>query len=314
MPIEILTGNNTLAIKQQVATHKGKLDPNWWSTSCHQVDAQAGIDTVAQKLKSLALNLPLGSPSQLIVVEPCELKGTEAEPELTWLNKITDHTTLLLVCPNLDKRLKITKYLLALGQLQTFTLPQSWQTSEIEDLVNEAALRMGVRLTKAQIAHLASAAGSDPWKIQSSLKIIQLVPKQNLTSQYLLQLIPNHNHTTLQLADAVRQKQERLALAILSELENLHPNEVVATLVTQFRTWLLVKKLSDTIKNSTELARQANVANPNRIYYLRQEVENTTLQQLQSVFVRLNTLKFSLMTGKANRDLMHCVVLECCQP
>ncbi|KAM3109426.1 hypothetical protein ACJ2PR_27615 [Phormidesmis sp. 146-33] len=73
---------------------------------------------------------------------------------------------------------------------------------------------------------------------------------------------------------------------------------MVVTLLTQFRTWLWVKSaLASGIQNNTEIAQLCNVGNPNRLYYLRQEVATTPLRTLVQALTQLVDLDISLKQG-----------------
>ena len=73
---------------------------------------------------------------------------------------------------------------------------------------------------------------------------------------------------------------------------------MVATLLTQFRTWLWVKSaLASGIQNNTEIAQLCNVGNPNRLYYLRQEVATMPLRTLIQAVTKLVDLEMSIKQG-----------------
>ncbi|MGA7932868.1 MAG: hypothetical protein WCA35_04755 [Kovacikia sp.] len=78
---------------------------------------------------------------------------------------------------------------------------------------------------------------------------------------------------------------------------------MVATLLTQFRTWLWVKSaLASGIQNNTEIAQLCNVGNPNRLYYLRQEVATMPLRTLIQVVTKLVDLEMSIKQGSVQTN------------
>jgi DNA polymerase III subunit delta len=80
---------------------------------------------------------------------------------------------------------------------------------------------------------------------------------------------------------------------------------IAATLLTQFRTWLWVKSaMSATgyayifgVQKDSELAQLSSISNPNRIYYLRQEVTNTSINALAKAVIMMLDLEMSIKKG-----------------
>lgn len=72
-----------------------------------------------------------------------------------------------------------------------------------------------------------------------------------------------------------------------------------ATLITQFRTWLWVKSAlaSATPLRDTELADCCGISNPKRLYYLRQEVSEISIQFLTRTVAELFSLENHLKQG-----------------
>ncbi|WP_446879381.1 hypothetical protein [Phormidesmis sp. 146-33] len=113
-------------------------------------------------------------------------------------------------------------------------------------------------------------------------------------------MIPCQTQSSLQLAEAVRNGESEAVVRLIDELlARSEPMLVmVVTLLTQFRTWLWVKSaLASGIQNNTEIAQLCNVGNPNRLYYLRQEVATTPLRTLVQALTQLVDLDISLKQG-----------------
>jgi DNA polymerase-3 subunit delta len=80
---------------------------------------------------------------------------------------------------------------------------------------------------------------------------------------------------------------------------------IAATLLTQFRTWLWVKSaMSATgyayifgVQKDSELAQLSSISNPNRIYYLRQEVTNISINALAKAVIMVLDLEMSIKKG-----------------
>ncbi|MEB3289007.1 MAG: DNA polymerase III subunit delta, partial [Leptolyngbya sp.] len=105
------------------------------------------------------------------------------------------------------------------------------------------------------------------------------------------------------------------ALGLAADL--LNRNEpalrMVATLVSQFRLWLWLKVMeAERITSEAEIAAAAEIANPKRIYFLRQEIRGTTLAQLQRSLPLLLELESELKLGRDEQATLHTKVIELC--
>lgn len=70
-------------------------------------------------------------------------------------------------------------------------------------------------------------------------------------------------------------------------------------MLTQFRTWLWVKSaMLAGIQRDAELARLCQIHNPNRLYYLRQEVANLSVASLVATIQDLLRLETTLKQGR----------------
>ena len=59
--------------------------------------------------------------------------------------------------------------------------------------------------------------------------------------------------------------------------------KITATLTTTFRTWLTVKQMIITgCQDDNTIAQLADVKNPKRLYYIRQEVANCCVNRLKN--------------------------------
>jgi hypothetical protein len=74
-----------------------------------------------------------------------------------------------------------------------------------------------------------------------------------------------------------------------------HPQAIVSTLITQFRTWLWVKSaIEGGMKKDMDIAQLCGVGNPKRMYFLRQEVRTHSLVSLSQVLTKLLDLEIDL--------------------
>jgi DNA polymerase-3 subunit delta len=160
---------------------------------------------------------------------------------------------------------------------------------------------MKLRLAKDVVEYLAAAIGNDMTRAASELRKLAIYTNgQPVGLAEVQSLIPCQTQSNLQLAEAVRNGESETVVRLIDELlSRSEPMLVmVATLLTQFRTWLWVKSaLASGIQNNTEIAQLCNVGNPNRLYYLRQEVATMPLRTLIQAVTKLVDLEMSIKQG-----------------
>ena len=299
--IVLLTGDDQFAIRQKLEQYKAELDPQWLEFCYHRFPASA-----LEQAVSAARTPSLSGGKRLVIVEDCNLKqwGDAQLESLQQLVQVPDSTTLVFMATNVDKRLKIYKHLIKYGQCFELSLIPPWRTDLIKEAIATQAKRMKLRLPKDVIEYLAEAIGNDIIRVASELH--KLATHANGQPIYLAEvqsLIPCQTQSNLQLAEAVRNGESEVVVRLIDELlARSEPVMVmVATLLTQFRTWLWVKSaISSGIKNNTEIAQLCNVGNPNRLYYLRQEVATMPIKSLIQAVTKLVDLEMAIKQGYVN--------------
>lgn len=301
--IVLLTGDDQFAIRQKLKQYKAELDPQWLEFCYYRFSASA-----LEQAISAARTPSLSGGKRLVVVEDCNLKQwSDAQLEsLQHLAQVPDSTTLVFMATNVDKRLKIYKHLVKYGQYFELSLIPPWRTDLIEEAIAIQAKRMKLRLPKDVIEYLAEAIGNDMIRAASELR--KLATHANGQPIYLAEvqsLIPCQTQSNLQLAEAVRNGESEAVVRLIDELlARSEPVMVmIATLLTQFRTWLWVKSaISNGIKNNTEIAQICNVGNPNRLYYLRQEVATMSFKPLIQAVIILVNLEMAIKQGTIHTE------------
>ena len=101
-------------------------------------------------------------------------------------------------------------------------------------------------------------------------------------------------------------------------MELIRNNEVglriCATLVGQFRTWLLIKLMQESgERDDKAIAEVAEISNPKRIYFLKQEVQGLNSQKLMRSLSILLRLEADLKHGKDETATLQTAIIELCQ-
>ncbi|PMB02473.1 DNA polymerase III subunit delta, partial [Fischerella thermalis CCMEE 5196] len=116
------------------------------------------------------------------------------------------------------------------------------------------------------------------------------------------QLVSNHNTDYQKLTMAMLRNHSNLAIAQVDKLldSNEHPLKIVATLTSVFRTWLITKAGVETKLSEMKIAEIAELKNPKRLYYLKDEVKSVGVQKLKNSLTLLLQLETELKSGTNN--------------
>ncbi|MEA5580717.1 DNA polymerase III subunit delta [Nodularia harveyana UHCC-0300] len=324
MPMCIYWGEDDFAMEKAVATLRDRiLDPLWISFNYTSLSPDQP-DAVITALNE-AMTPAFGAGSRLVWLintTLCQHCPENVLAELTrTLSVIPENSWLLLTTRNKpDERLKSTKLLKkSATEFREFPLIPPWKTELLVKSVNQVAQTVGVKLTSRTAEILAEAVGNDTRLLYNEMEKLRLYTIDSgkpLDVDSITQLVRNTTQNSLQLAAAIRIGNTGKALTILADLINAaEPGlRVVATLIGQFRTWLLVKiAMESGERNSQAIAKIAEVGNPKRIYFLQEEVKKLSMQQLISCLPILLELEVSLKQGSNEVSTLQTKVIELCQ-
>ncbi len=160
-----------------------------------------------------------------------------------------------------------------------------------------------------------NAIGNDSERRNQELeKLLLYAGDSKLGKSQVAQLVAINTQTSLQLASAIKAGQALLVAQLTQELlaKGEPPLKLIATLITQFRTWLWTKlALAEGIKTNAEIAQIANVGNVNRVYYLRQEVAKCSVRNLSRAVVLLYELQIAYPQGMKVDSLQSRLLITC---
>jgi DNA polymerase-3 subunit delta len=322
MSIYLYWGDDNFAISKAVDTLRGSvLDPNWASFNYDKISPEQ-TDAIILALNQ-AMTPPFGMGRRLVwladtnVCQQCS-EQLLAELERT-LPAIPESAVLLLTSGNKpDRRLKSTKLLEKYAEIQEFSQIPPWKTELLVQQVRKAVQQVGVKLNNSAVELLAESVGNDTRQLFNELEKLQLYAGTTATinEQAVVALVNANTQNSLQLAAAIRQGKTAQALQLVSDLisHNEPTLRIVATLIGQFRTWLWVKMMiEDGERDEKAIASAAEVSNPKRIYFLRQEIQSISSRQLTSTLPLLLELEISLKRGADPMSTLQTKVIELCQ-
>lgn len=324
MPIYFYWGDDDFALNRAVEALRDRtLDPDWASFNYDKIPPEQS-DGITQALNQV-MTAPFGTGSRLVWLVETSLAQRCSEELLSELDRtlpaIPDTNVLLLTSSSKpDGRIKSTKLLQKYAEIREFALIPPWKTDQIIEQVRRSAQEMGVKLTRDAVQLLADSVGNQSRQLYLELEKLSLHSKSQsepLDEAIVASLVTNYTQNSLQLASAIQQGDTGKALTLVADLfkQNEPPLRIVSTLVGQFRTWLWIKLMVESgERDDREIARMAEVSNPKRIYFLKQEVRSLPLDSLRQTLPLLLELEFSLKSqGGDPMAVLQTKVIELCQ-
>ncbi|MCE2718866.1 MAG: DNA polymerase III subunit delta [Dolichospermum sp.] len=323
MPIYVYWGEDDFAMEKAIVTLRERvLDPLWASFNYTSFPPEQ-TDSIVQALNQV-MTPPFGAGGRFVWLMNTTISQNCPDHILAELQRtvkvIPPDSTLLLTSRNKpDERLKSTKLLKQFATFCEFPLIPPWKTELLVQSVQQAAQTLGLKLNPLVVELLAESVGNDTRLLYNELEKLRLYTQNSrkpLDVNIVSELVRNTTQNTLQLATAIRTGDTPKALGILNDLSNsAEPGlRIVATLIGQFRTWLLVKMMMESgERNPQAIAQFAEITNPKRIYFIQQEVKSLPLKQLILALPVLLELEVSLKQGASETSTLQTKVIEMCQ-
>ena len=322
MPIYLFWGEDDFSLNLAVEQLRQKvLDPNWVQFNYDKLTGEQPGSTI--EALNLALTPVFGMGERLVWLVNttiCQSCSRDLLSELERSLAVIPATSHLLFTSRKkpDGRLKSSKLLKDCAQIREFSLIPPWKTEKITQKVQQFAKEVGVKLNQSATELLAESVGNDTRRLWSELEKLSLYGKTSnkpLDAEVVSTLVMANTQNSLKLAEAIRSGNQAQALGLVAALINLNEPalKIVATLVSQFRTWAIVKLMMESgEKDNKEIAIAAEVGNPNRIYYLRSEVFSISSHQLLSSLPLLLELEFNLKRGAEPLSTLQTKTIELC--
>ena len=323
MPVYLYWGEDDFAIAQAVEKLQQRvLDPSWLQFNYHKIPSDQteavieGLNQAMTPVFGMGDRLVWLADTQLCQQKPSDAIAEELKRTLAVIPE-TSHL-LLTTSKKPDGRLSSTKLINKYAQVKDFSLIPPWKTDLIAAQVKTTAQEFNLNLTPEAIATLADSVGNDTrrlWNELEKLTIYRGDSDRTLTEADVTALVLCNTQNSLQLAAAIKDGQPDTALGLVTDLVNLNEPalKIVATLVGQFRTWTIVKLMTEAgTTDKGAIAAAAGINNPNRLYYLRQEIQHTTSQQLTAALPLLLDLEYNLKTGADAISTLQTKVIELC--
>jgi len=307
------------AVKKLINTY---VDPMWRDFNYIKINATGDLE-IMDGLNQ-AVTSPFGTGSRLTwlantaIAQRCS-DSLLIELERTFNHLPVDSYILFTASNKPDGRAKSTKLIQKHAKVLEFSLIPSWKPDAIAQLVRQAAAEIDLKITSDGVDLLVDAIGNDTRRLTMELQKLQLShygKTKPISAKEIDSLVQVSAHNSLQLASAIRTANISQSLSLLGEL--IRNNEVglriCATLVGQFRTWLLIKLMQESgERDDKAIAEAAEISNPKRVYFLKQEVQGLNSQKLMRSLSILLRLEADLKHGKDEIATLQTAIIELCQ-
>ena len=321
MPIHLIWGDDYEASNREIEEIINTvIDPSWKSFNYSQID---GNDP-KQNLRALeeVQSAPLGNGGRVILVRRspfCNGCSIELANKLEQAIKlIPDNTHLILNNSNKpDKRLKITKLIdkniqsNLLSKEKSFTLPLPWDINGQRNLVKNILFKLNLKMNHETIDLVVESIGNDSSLINTELQKLSLLSEavdknsnpnkpREISKELVTKLIQNNSTNALEIANLLLKGERIIALKKIQSLLNNGepPLRLIATLTGQSRGWVWVHLLdSHGNKDVKEIAKLAGIANPKRIFVIRNQIQSKSLEELLEMMKNLLKIEASIKSG-----------------
>lgn len=320
MPIHLYWGEEEFLLHRAIKQLRSQILNEQWASFNYTEYPPDSKDSISQAFADVNTP-PVGSGGRLVYLPNSALLGVcpkEMVEQLEHTLPNIPETNILLITSTKkpDGRNRSVKLLLECIEIREFPLIPQWQTDALMQQTQNLAKEMGVNLTTDATQLLVNAVNNNTQLLSTELQKLKTYTNgQTVNADAIKDLVLHSATNSLQLAAAIRTRNVSLALELVENL--IRCNEpalkIVATLTTTFRTWLIVKLcIAAGWKDDSAIASLAELKNPKRLYFLRQEVANVTVGKLQNALQVLLELELMLKSGADAKVCLLPQVIKVC--
>lgn len=198
----------------------------------------------------------------------------------------------------LDSRKKLFKLLAKQNSKECVTIP-TYKTAELESWIIKQAKSKDIKVEKNALTAIISQIGNNLRQIDKELDKLKLFahPKDLITSDMVREICIS-NEDLFAFSDYLMEGKKDIALLEYRKLlETRYPLEILSTLQTMLRRWIILKARSASA-SSMELARMTGMHE----YVVKlnlQKLKNTNLKELVRLKQNLTDAEYKVKSGQA---------------
>ena len=159
-------------------------------------------------------------------------------------------------------------------------LPSSWNKKDIDRGIDFYAQQLGMNLTFEVREYLRLALNNNFALLNSGLATIALI-STNPNLELVSQIIPSEYATAIDLKEMILQRKRSEISAYVDKLSSHVSDRVIlASLKTQFNLLLQTAIAVGQNLSDRDIAAFAGISNVKRLYFIRKELEQISIEQL----------------------------------
>lgn len=231
---------------------------------------------------------------------------------VSYLSKANINSKLIFIIPRCDKRTALTKWLHKNAQIIECSQISQWDIQAQHTQAIYLSKRIGCICKPSAIDELVKKVGNNTRRMYAELQKLKASIMPNLVeAKHIKSLVNDEIGNAINLANACRNKDILKANSILKIMNaaNHNPAATLATLITYFKTWLITFEGIQTQITDSEIAQNLLLKNPNRIYYLKREVEGCSIELLKNQYLIL--LEASINQYPSHQTLVNAIIKLC---
>ena len=305
MAIYFFYGEEDFNIEKEIDKLKKGLDKNFLEMSFKTYDNPKFAD-----LTAILRTQPMMFGKMLVVINCIDyfsktFEDKEIKEITSALENNTDNLDIVFLAQlprnegkKLDSRKKFFKLLSKFNAKEFPTIP-TYKTAELEDWVKKQAKSKGIKPSPDAVTNLVIQVGNNLRQLDTELDKLKLLafPSENITADMVKEICIS-NEDLFAFSDLLMQNEKDKALLEFHKLlDKKHPLEILATLQTMIRRWIILKAKSGELSNY-ELARLTG-QHEFVVQKTLQKLKRTNLQDLVALKQNLTEAEYRIKSGQA---------------
>jgi len=216
-----------------------------------------------------------------------------------------------------DSRIKSTKFLKKLvndnkAKEIGHKLPDIWDNDKQEQYVEKICEDLNIKLEKGASKAIIESIGLDTLRLKNELEKVSLyliATQQDsneiiIKSENIQEIFNDQQSNIFKIIDLLLKNNINQSLVEINNLLNKGepPLRLIAALTSQLRMHTIVCLLVNE-KDIKKISKLAGIANPKRVFYIRQKVRHCSAKQLINMMIKLLDIELSLKKGNNPFDV-----------
>ena len=305
MAIYFFYGEEDFNIEKEIDKLKKGLDKNFLEMSFKTYDNPKFAD-----LTAILRTQPMMFGKMLVVINCIDyfsktFEDKEIKEITSALENNNDNLDIVFLAQlprnegkKLDSRKKFFKLLSKFNAKEFPTIP-TYKTAELEDWVKKQAKSKGIKPSPDAVTNLVIQVGNNLRQLDTELDKLKLLafPSENITADMVKEICIS-NEDLFAFSDLLMQNEKDKALLEFHKLlDKKHPLEILATLQTMIRRWIILKAKSGELSNY-ELSRLTG-QHEFVVQKTLQKLKRTDLKDLVALKQNLTEAEYRIKSGQA---------------